>query len=143
MPSPIRGDPIQALCETPRLDAACRDLDTHSSYRLLPGAEVTEEAGRTACAAMGMHLLELNSSAELVHVRQVVAPGASRFWLGAQYSGSEWLSPTTCPQVFAWRTSEPDFSSYRLTCAVYDAGVATAECDTSVAAVICEANAAP
>ena len=133
------GEHIQALCETPRPDARCRELEAGRRYALGSPAPVTHAAAVAACAGLGLRLVELNSSAELVSLREELGPIAATFWLGATYTGERWTSTTSCPQVFPWQVSEPDLGSGP-TCAVVDPqGARTAPC-ADLAPAICEAD---
>jgi len=138
--APCGSEPsIDALCETPRPDETCQALVAHSRYQLLAGAPLTQPLAASACMNAGMHLVEINSSAELDEVRRTVAPGTTSFWLGAIYTGTEWTSPTQCPQVFTWAANEPSVNSGDQ-CAVYNGGARIASCTNAVASTICEAN---
>lgn len=136
------GVGLMGLCETPRPSPACRAMLAQRTHVLLPEPATKPEAVQ-ACAAMGMHVLEINSSAELETVLQGVAAALPSFWLAAERADTGWGSPTTCPQVFTWKPGEPELSDVFLSCAVYEAGMRTEFCNIPVHHVICEANATP
>jgi hypothetical protein len=105
----LGSDFLLALCATPLPDPACRQLEAHSSYVLASTSSVPQMTAAMMCGAIGMHLVEIDSTAELTHVLQNVAPGLT-FWTGATYTGLGYVSPTGCPQVFSWGSGEPSTS---------------------------------
>jgi len=131
---------INALCETARPDAHCRQLATERDYQLLAPtitAPIDLAAAAVQCSNNGMHVLEINSSDELDYVLAHVATNVPKFWVAAQWNGTHFTSPTGCPQVYDWQSSEPSLVT---TCVVYQAGMVNVDCGSSFNPVICERN---
>lgn len=128
------GAEIDVMCETPRPSNACRAQLGQRDYVLIPGT-ATEEMAEAMCAAMGRHVVEIDSTAELDAVRTGVGHDLTSFWIGATRPQTGWISPTSCPQVFIWSSGEP--SAYP--CVIYDSsGMKATDCTSTTASVICE-----
>lgn len=129
---------LAVLCETPRPSMNCRLLFEHSTYQLASTTPMLHADAEAACSALGMHLVEINSTSELDTIRTAIAPNVMPWWTGAQYLGPSWSSPTGCPQVFLW-DGFPMLSAG--TCVVYGGanGMQVQDC-AAPAAVVCEAN---
>jgi lectin-like protein len=92
------------------------------------------------CSAVGKHLVEIDSSAELQYILANVAQATPTFWLGEGFGGGVWSSATGCPAIFKWATSEPTPGEG---CANFDTGAMhSAICNNNnvTAGVICEGN---
>ncbi len=138
-----QGQAINALCETPRPSDACRILQANSRYAVGSQVPVNYPGALATCGQLGMHVVEINSSEELVYVRRDIAPTLSTFWLGGRYTGTTWTSPTTCPELFHWQLNQPNTASTFLKCARHDAGGKTDYCSNGAAPAICEENTSP
>jgi len=136
------GPVLNALCETPRADAQCLALEAHSTYVVADRTHLSYNDAVIACDALSMHLVEINSTAELEMVVQGVAAGIDAFWVGAQAATTGFSSPTTCPQVFVWGNGQPDFEGGN-TSVLYNAGGMALVPSSEGGAAVCEANAAP
>lgn len=139
--SSTAGPDLNALCETPRPNAQCRAYAAQRDYVALdPAMQVSEISAEQLCAAMGRHVVEIDSTDELDYLRQTYAQ-SPRFWLGATTNFQTWSSPTGCPQVFVWAGGEPDNVN---PCSYQDVtGMHAAPCNmpaVTLAPVICEAN---
>jgi hypothetical protein len=126
---------IQGLCETPRPSLPCRRAV--SEYQLADAREMSNTAALEACAAIGMGLVEINSTAELDDI-VIRFPEVREFWIDAKWSGTKWMGTTGCPLVFSWQLDEPMLSEGVPRCAsADDTGTRTLGCANSAAAV-CE-----
>jgi hypothetical protein len=133
------GSMINALCETPRPNATCQMQATQREYQVIPGI-ANHDGAVSACSTVGMHLLEIDSTDELDYVLANVASGLQSFWLGATFAGSSWVSPTSCPAVFAWNSVNQPGADL---CVIYkNGGMETDTCGTGGAQhdIVCERN---
>ena len=128
--------PISALCEVPRPTVHCMTVASERTYMMVPGTMNHTDAA-SACGALGMHLVEINSSDELNFVVSHF-PSAPTFWLGATKGGGTFTSPTGCPQAWTWGPNDPDGTN---SCVIYAQGpMESFDCNTTSPAVICESN---
>ena len=130
----IGASVINALCETPRPDPRCRDMMAERDYIVIDGSWTGYDA-QAMCAAMGRHVVEINSNAELHDLLGTIAQNLPRFWVAARRVGSDFSSPTGCPEVYAWAGGEPS----SLECVRYDGAMVMAYC-SDYGGVICELN---
>jgi len=104
----FNGEPITAMCETPRLNAVCEaSMTVPSTYirGAAAGTLFTRDVAAQACGQISLHLAEINSSDELQAIRTMF-PGTT-FWTGASKQNGTYVSATGCPQVFTWKSNEP------------------------------------
>ncbi len=131
------GANISGLCETPRPSRQCRATADQRDYLVITGPDVTRSDADTMCAANGMHVVEINSSAELDAVL-VAASAVPSFWIDARTNFLTWSNSTSCPQIFSWKADEPMLAG-GLMCVRYFGGMETVTC-TNTANVVCERN---
>ena len=93
----------RALCETPRpeVDGCVRDPD-RASYQASPQPLAYADAV-TYCQSQQMHLIVIDTEAELAHVSKLVPVIVDQdFWVGERWDGALWRSETACPGEFSW-----------------------------------------
>jgi hypothetical protein len=130
------------LCETPPRVGTCVDVAmSHPStdYTVLDKAVKKDDAA-TMCQVMGMHLISLDSSAELALAKALVA--GVGFWTASEWNGTDWVqspAPGSCPMVHEWATGQPSLQAAR-SCEAHDPmGAVMIDCNMAREA-ICEGN---
>ncbi len=74
---------VSILCETPRASSQCLHKAEQRNYQDIAAAGmVNHTMAQDMCAALNMHILEIDSSSELDFIRMTYS-STSRFWVGA------------------------------------------------------------
>jgi hypothetical protein len=136
----VGNNGLSALCETARPSAQCRAQAVERTYTVIDATRTTlvsRDDAAAMCGALGMHIVEIDSTDELNHLLANEAAGLTAFWVGAKRTQSTFTSPTGCPQIFVWNRTLFDRD-----CVMWDGAMDSDYCNQPTASALCELNVA-